>query len=147
MPSHSLDVLARLAPLVPDRTVERAAAWTADSVAATPRTAASVVLLRSVGSVSHPGGTPPDPPGSGVETYLLHRHAQMAFAGSTVVFPGGGLDPADRSAADPIRRCAVRETEEETGVRLDPGELLPWAHWVTPEFEPRRYDTYFFLAE
>src|SRR3954468_4875783 len=108
MPSHSLDVLARFAPLVPDRTVERAAAWTADSVAATPRTAASVVLLRSVAC--------------GVETYLMHRHAQMAFAGSTVAFPGGGLDPADRSAADPIRRCAVRETEEETGVRLDPGE-------------------------
>jgi 8-oxo-dGTP pyrophosphatase MutT (NUDIX family) len=71
----------------------------------------------------------------------------MAFAASMVVFPGGGLDPADRSAADPIRRCAVRETEEETGVRLDPAALLPWAHWVTPEVEPRRYDTYFFLAE
>ncbi len=71
----------------------------------------------------------------------------MAFAASMVVFPGGGLDPADRSAADPIRRCAVRETEEETGVRLDPAALLPWAHWVTPEFEPRRYDTYFLLAE
>jgi 8-oxo-dGTP pyrophosphatase MutT (NUDIX family) len=133
MPSHSLDVLARLAPRVPDRIVERAAAWTAGSVAAIPRTAASVVLLR--------------PAGSGVETYLLHRHARMEFAASTVVFPGGGLDPADRSAADPIRRCAVRETEEETGVRLNTADLLPWAHWVTPEIEPRRYDTYFFLAE
>lgn len=27
------------------------------------------------------------------------------------------------------------------------GDLLrAWAHWVTPEFEPRRYDTRFFLA-
>jgi 8-oxo-dGTP pyrophosphatase MutT (NUDIX family) len=133
MPSHSLDVLTRLAPRVPDRIVQHAAAWTAGSVAAVPRTAASVVLLRAAGS--------------GVETYLLHRHARMAFAASMVVFPGGGLEPADRSADDPIRRCAVRETQEETGVHLDPGALQLWAHWVTPEIEPRRYDTYFFVTE
>ena len=133
MPSHSFDVLSRLAPRVPDRIIERATAWTAGSVAAVPHVAASVVLLRAAGS--------------GVATYLLHRHARMAFAASMVVFPGGGLDPADLSADDPIRRCGVRETEEETGVRLDPAPLLPWAHWVTPEIELRRYDTYFFLAE
>ena len=83
---------------------------------------------------------------SGIETYLLHRHARMRFAASMVVFPGGGLEPADENWADPIRRCAVRETEEETGVVLDPDELRPWAHWITPEFEPRRYDTYFYVG-
>jgi len=71
----------------------------------------------------------------------------MQFAASMVVFPGGGLEPADEQADDPIRRCAVRETEEETGVRLDPATLLPWAHWVTREIETRRYDAHFFLAE
>jgi 8-oxo-dGTP pyrophosphatase MutT (NUDIX family) len=32
------------------------------------------------------------------------------------------------------------------GVRLDTGRLRPWGWWVTPEAEPRRYDTRFFLA-
>lgn len=133
MPSHSLDVLVRLAPGLPDRLVERAAAWGAASTPVEPVPAASVVLLREAGA--------------GLETFLLHRHARMVFAASMVVFPGGGLDPKDRTGPDPIRQCAVRETEEETGVRLDPAELQPWAHWVTPEFEPRRYDTFFFVAE
>ena len=25
-------------------------------------------------------------------------------------------------------------------------DLHPWAHWITPEIEPRRYDTRFFVA-
>jgi 8-oxo-dGTP pyrophosphatase MutT (NUDIX family) len=32
------------------------------------------------------------------------------------------------------------------GVRLDTGRLRYWAWWLTPESEPRRYDTRFFLA-
>src|ERR671916_60944 len=133
MPSHSLDVLVRLAPQVPAPLVERAVAWTDTSVPVEPALAASVVLLRETGV--------------GLETFLLHRHARMAFAASMVVFPGGRVDPVDRADPDPIRRCAVRETEEETGGRLPPDALMPWAHWVTPELEPRRYDTFFYLAE
>lgn len=133
MPSHSIDVLARLTPRVPDQLVERAGAWTEESVPAVAGRAASVVLLRERGD--------------GLETYLLHRHARMVFAASMVVFPGGRVDPADRTDPDPVRRCAVRETEEETGVRVTPDALMPWAHWVTPELEPRRYDTFFYLAE
>lgn len=32
----------------------------------------------------------------------------------------------------------------DLAVRAD--MLRPWAHWITPEFEPRRYDTRFFVA-
>ena len=133
MPSHSYDVLIRLAPQIPAGMVELAAQWTPDSVPSTPAPAASVILLQD----RQPG----------LETYLLHRHARMAFAPSMVVFPGGRVDPADASGdRDPIRRCALRETAEETGVVLAEADLHPWAHWITPEIEPRRYDTSFFVA-
>ena len=133
MPSHSYDVLARLTSEVPTTMLERAAQWTADSVPSVPAAAASVILLRDS----------PD----GLETYLLHRHALMPFAPSMVVFPGGRVDPADAaSGPDPIRRCAVRETAEETGVVIAETDLYPWARWITPEIEPRRYDTWFFVT-
>jgi len=133
MPTHSYDVLIRLAPEVPAAMLQRAAQWTRDSTPSLPAPAASVILLR-------------DSP-SGLETYLLHRHARMAFAPSMVVFPGGRVDPVDTSGEDdPIRRCALRETSEETGVVLTETDLHPWAHWITPEIEPRRYDTTFFVA-
>src|SRR5215218_7762067 len=133
MPSHSYDVLARLGRKVPAGMVERAALWPRDSVPSAAAPAASVILLRDSER--------------GLETYLLHRHARMPFAASMVVFPGGRVDPADTfGSGDPILRCAIRETAEETGVRLSDNDLVPWAHWITPEPEPRRYDTQFFLA-
>jgi 8-oxo-dGTP pyrophosphatase MutT (NUDIX family) len=38
------------------------------------------------------------------------------------------------------------ELLERLGVRLDTGRLRYWAWWLTPEGEPRRYDTRFFVA-
>jgi 8-oxo-dGTP pyrophosphatase MutT (NUDIX family) len=130
MPSHSWDVLTRLEPRVPAAVVARLGGLDATTVAV-PAKAASVVLLRD--------GT------DGLETYLLHRHSRMPFAASMVVFPGGGVDAAD-GESEPLRECAVREVREETGVILRSAELHPWAHWITPEIEPRRYDTYFYVA-
>ena len=34
----------------------------------------------------------------------------------------------------------------EHGLRLDPDALRPWARWVTPQGERRRYDTRFYVA-
>ena len=35
---------------------------------------------------------------------------------------------------------------DRRGLMLRADLLRPWAHWITPEFEPRRYDTRFFVA-
>lgn len=34
----------------------------------------------------------------------------------------------------------------DRGLRLDADSLIPWSRWITPEIEPRRYDTFFFVA-
>lgn len=52
---------------------------------------------------------------------------------------------SDEEAAA-IVRAAVRELEEETGVVVAPHDLGLWDAWTTPEFEPRRYRTWFFTA-
>jgi 8-oxo-dGTP pyrophosphatase MutT (NUDIX family) len=164
--------------------------------AAPTRDAATVVVVRDGAK--------------GIEAYLLRRQPSMAFAPGMYVFPGGGVDEADRDAdiswvgppasewaarfgcSEDIARglvcAAVRETFEESGVLLagpdehsivadtsapsfqaarlaleaheltfgaylaDAGLVLrtdllgAWAHWITPSFEPRRYDTRFFVA-
>lgn len=121
----------------------------------TPRVAVSVVPLR-------------DGPG-GLEVFVQHRAATMDFAAGAVVFPGGRVDAVDREAkgdaaahqeaaaawagtsvADgddlaALRAAAVRELEEETGVRVDPDRLLPWDNWVTPAASPKRFDAFFFV--
>src|SRR6202047_361156 len=38
------------------------------------------------------------------------------------------------------------EVLTENGLLLAPDELVPYAHWITPEGMPKRFDTWFFLA-
>jgi len=94
------------------------------------RDAATVVLMR------------PCADGDGFEVFLQRRVRSMAFAAGMSVFPGGAREPADESLA----ATAVRETHEETGVTVTAAHLVPWSRWVTPEGEPRRYDTLFFVV-
>ena len=120
-----------------------------------PGLAATVILLREVAG--------------GPEVLLIQRPSSMAFAPGVHVFPGGRVDPEDAAAAgadDPgaaaralgdnlppeealaVHRAAIRELREEAGIeiaRVD--RLVPIAHWTTPRFMPRRFSTWFFVAD
>jgi 8-oxo-dGTP pyrophosphatase MutT (NUDIX family) len=52
----------------------------------------------------------------------------------------------DRSALVD-RRLSFTDFLQRRGLVLRTDLLAAWAHWITPEFEPRRYDTRFFLAK
>jgi 8-oxo-dGTP pyrophosphatase MutT (NUDIX family) len=132
---------------------ETARAWLAEPHdGLVPRGAATVLVVRD---------TPEGP-----AVFVQRRVPTMEFAPSMYVFPGGGVDAADGAAdldpaaaaalaarmgldvadAVPLVSAAVREVEEECGLRLAVTELVVRAHWVTPPFEKRRYDTWFFAA-
>ena len=99
-----------------------------DVVAA--RQAATLILLRQS----------PDGP----EVLLVKRNPEQRFMGGAWVFPGGAVHDEDGGHA----RAALRELEEEAGVRLEAVEsLVPFSRWITPEEVKVRFDTWFFVAE
>ena len=133
---------------------------------ATPRLAATVLMLRpkafnkfdvyvqhrrntmdfAPGMVVFPGGRV-DSDDYTVETTdysdkLLSWHAESWDCTSI-----GSADEIEgqRMAAVMIT-AAMREIWEETGVVLDPDQLIPWDNWVTPPSLPKRFDTFFYVA-
>jgi 8-oxo-dGTP pyrophosphatase MutT (NUDIX family) len=121
-------------------------------VPAEARPASTVVVLR--------------PLAAAFEVLLVRRNDRVAFMAGAFVFPGGRVDPSDHvTGADYVflaqpprfpdlsveaelayRRAAVRELAEEAAVSVAVDALIPFAHWVTPANEQRRYDTRFFLT-
>jgi len=57
-----------------------------------------------------------------------------------------GPDWEEARRAVEARELGFAELLRERGLVLRADLLVPWARWITPEFEPRRYDTYFFLT-
>jgi 8-oxo-dGTP pyrophosphatase MutT (NUDIX family) len=64
----------------------------------------------------------------------------------TVVGYVSGDDWERQRAALVARELGFAEFLHERGLMLRADLLAPWSRWITPDFEPRRYDTYFFLA-
>jgi 8-oxo-dGTP pyrophosphatase MutT (NUDIX family) len=93
-----------------------------------PRQSASVILVRDGAG--------------GPELLLVQRNPQQRFMGGFWVFPGGAVDEAESH-----RAAAVRELAEEARVAgLDPGALVLYARWITPELIKTRFDTRFFVG-
>jgi 8-oxo-dGTP pyrophosphatase MutT (NUDIX family) len=100
----------------------------------------------------------------GVETLAARLVAHLpraeavahAVAGIREVFEETGLllartPVSDAEAARARRdlldgRATFRQWCASTGTRLSLEALLPWAHWITPEGERKRFDTWFLLA-
>jgi 8-oxo-dGTP pyrophosphatase MutT (NUDIX family) len=119
---------------------ERLARWArSGNPDSTAIPAATVILLRD-GS-------------DGLESLMLCRNVKLSFVGGMWVFPGGRVDDADRAglASDDeiaaARRAAVRETLEEAGLVVAPEALVPYSHWAPPPVTPKRFLTWFFIAE
>jgi 8-oxo-dGTP pyrophosphatase MutT (NUDIX family) len=131
-----------------DRLAQRLADIEAGRIAAaTPRDAATVMVLRPAGAAS-------------VEVLMLRRTAAMKFAPGAYVFPGGSVDQADFGAeigwhgpapaefgarlgasaemARALVCAAVRETFEESGVLLAGSPDGPLAPISGPSWESDR---------
>lgn len=84
------------------------------------------------------------------EILLLQRAAGLAFFAGAWVFPGGRIDPEDGDPADFIacgKQAALRELDEEAGIRVETSSLTLISRWLTPPGQPRRFDTLHFIAQ
>lgn len=91
-----------------------------------------------------------------------HEERALRIAASREVFEESGLVLATRAGKaltaedcaglDELRGVVEKEPSEflklvrQNGLRLSLDRLAYFAHWITPAFEPRRFDTHFFLV-
>lgn len=108
--------------------------------------------------------TGPDAAGWGYRLGLPEAEARaIVCAAVREVFEESGVLLAGTDASTVVRdvstveweaaRAAVQSREigfadllSARGLVLRGDLLAPWARWITPDFEPRRFDTFFFLA-
>jgi 8-oxo-dGTP pyrophosphatase MutT (NUDIX family) len=97
-----------------------------------------------------PGDDPP-----ALAYYLAALREAFEEAGILVGRRADGSEPATAAEAPGVNavrddlmedRVGFAEALERMGCRLDGGAVEYLAHWITPEPEPRRYDTRFFAA-
>jgi 8-oxo-dGTP pyrophosphatase MutT (NUDIX family) len=69
-------------------------------------------------------------------------------AGSSALVPGAQLAKIEQRhrAALHAGERTLRELVEREDLRLANDLLVPFAHWITPAFMPKRFDTHFYLV-
>jgi 8-oxo-dGTP pyrophosphatase MutT (NUDIX family) len=87
---------------------------------------------------------------------LVCAAVRETFEESGVLLAGPSADEVVEDTSDDAweadrlalidRRTALRELLERRGLVLRADLLRPWAHWITPVTEPRRFDTRFLVA-
>ncbi|HEX5540522.1 MAG TPA: NUDIX hydrolase [Micromonospora sp.] len=79
----------------------------------------------------------------------VFEEAGVLLAGpGTATVVGDVSDNGWESARQELvtRKLGFADLLAERGLTLRSDLLVPWSRWITPEFEPRRFDTYFFVA-
>lgn len=119
------------------------------------------------GGAVDPADSDPQLPfaGAAVDRWAELHHVDPALAAPVLaaavreVYEECGVlltDPsADPAAVDPTGAARTGLVEQALSIgqllrdsrhRLRTDDFVAWAHWVTPPFEPRRYDTWFLAA-
>lgn len=86
------------------------------------------------------------------QRYLKHspklmRDAAFRIASARELYEETNILLGSRTGRGRVPRAVPFEKLLKVeNVRLDIANLVPFAHWVTPETMPRRFDTYFFVA-
>lgn len=100
------------------------------------------------------GGNGPTALGAGLRAAAIRELFEEAGA----LIARRANRPLEMASADLPRFAAYRDALNQRaqslsgiaraeGLTLATDELLHWAHWVTPEAWPKRFDTHFFLVE
>jgi 8-oxo-dGTP pyrophosphatase MutT (NUDIX family) len=101
-----------------------------------------------------PVGAGPLPLGAGVRAAALRELFEEA--GALLAYRRDERWTADASALDRVAgyrteliagRTTLGNIAAREGLRLATDDLAYWAHWITPDGMPKRFDTHFFLAE
>ncbi|HEU4423978.1 MAG TPA: NUDIX hydrolase [Pilimelia sp.] len=80
----------------------------------------------------------------------VFEEAGVLLAGpgpAAVVGDVGGEDWEEIRQSLVARRTSLTAALADRRLAVRSDLLVPWSRWITPDFEPRRFDTYFFLAQ
>ena len=106
----------------------------------------------AAGMYVFPGGVsdPRDGRCRGIDDTLVVTAIRETFEESGLLLAAGSVADPAALEADRIalleHRASLGDVLERHGLTARPGLLRPWSRWVTPDFEPRRYDTRFLVA-